>query len=110
MTNNKYAKVAMDESLPEGFIRSDGSKIPYSFLSIGTKDVLALSIRLAIAKYFLRESPGVLIMDDPLVDMDPKRQQTASKVLNEFAKEKQLILFTCHPSHAQLFGGNRIEL
>lgn len=110
MTNDKYAKVAMDESLPEGFIRSDGSKIPYSFLSIGTKDVLALSIRLAIAKYFLRGSPGVLIMDDPLVDMDPERQQTASKVLNEFAKEKQLILFTCHPSHAQLFGGNRIEL
>jgi len=42
-------------------------------------------------------------MDDPLVDLDPHRQELAAGVLSGFAEEKQLILFTCHPAHASLF-------
>jgi len=49
-------------------------------------------------------------MDDPLVDMDPERQQAAAGALRELAAEKQLILFTCHPATAQMLGGTLVEL
>jgi exonuclease SbcC len=58
---------------------------------------------LAMADYFLKEEDGFLVMDDPLVDLDPQRQKLAAGVLSRFAEEKQVVLFTCHPAHASLF-------
>jgi len=49
-------------------------------------------------------------MDDPLVDLDPDRQSKAAEAIKDFAEDKQLILLTCHPSHAKLLGGHQIEL
>lgn len=110
ITNNKYTKIKMEESLPQGFIRSDGKTIVYDLLSHGTKDALCLALRLSMASHFLKEAKGFLAMDDPLVNIDPSRQKKAAEVLREFAKEKQVIIFTCHPNHAQLLGGNQIML
>jgi exonuclease SbcC len=84
--------------------------MPYENLSTGTKDVLGIALRLAITKRFLKEKEGFVIMDDPLVDLDPDRQSKAADAIKDFAKDKQLILLTCHPSHAQLLGGHQIEL
>jgi DNA repair protein SbcC/Rad50 len=110
ITNKRYSKVDMDQSMPQGFIRNDGEVLPYHLLSAGTRDVLALSLRLSMAHYFLQESEGVLVLDDPFVDLDPKRQEMGAEVIKEFASDKQVILFTCHPSHADILGGNRIQL
>jgi exonuclease SbcC len=110
ITGNRYDKVALDGSLPEGFIRGDGKTIPYEFLSTGTKDALSLSLRLSMANYFLKEANGFIVMDDPLVDLDPERQKNASKLLQEFAGNKQVIVFTCHPANSKLLGGNQINL
>ena len=77
ITGSRYKELTIDESLPEGlptgFVRKDGKLIPYSLLSFGTKDALGLSLRLVIGRYFLQSSDGVYVMDDPLVDMDPRR-------------------------------------
>lgn len=79
-------------------------------LSIGTRDVLSLALRLSMANHFLKEANGFLIMDDPLVNLDPDRQKKAAEVLKEYAKHKQMVIFTCHPSHAELLGGHPIKL
>ncbi len=110
MTENRYAQIDMDESIPRGFVRQDGVTLPYDLLSAGTKDVLALSLRLAMANHFLRDANGMLMLDDPLVDLDPRRQEKAAEAFRDFAEQKQVIIFTCHPHHAELLGGNRIEL
>ncbi|MFT5365528.1 MAG: exonuclease SbcC, partial [Candidatus Latescibacterota bacterium] len=110
ITDKRYTKVDMDKSMPQGFIRNDGEILPYHLLSAGTRDILALSLRLSMARYFLQEAEGVLVLDDPFVDLDPKRQEMGAEVIKEFAADKQVILFTCHPSHADLLGGNRIGL
>jgi exonuclease SbcC len=82
-----------------------------SFLcSTGTKDVLGIALRLAITKRFLEEKEGFIIMDDPLIDLDPNRQSKAADVIKDFAENKQLILLTYHPAHAKMLGGNQIEL
>jgi len=51
-----------------------------------------------------------VIIDDPLVDLDPDRQSRAAEVIKEFAKHKQIILLTCHPSHAKMLGEHQIHL
>jgi len=103
LTADRYRSISLEGSLPRGVIRGDGKTLVYSLLSAGTKDVFGLALRLAMADYFLNEQDGFLVMDDPLVDLDPHRQELAAGVLSRFAEEKQLILFTCHPAHASLF-------
>ncbi|MBC8394351.1 MAG: AAA family ATPase [Deltaproteobacteria bacterium] len=110
MTDNRYEEIKIDESLPTGFIRKDGNVIETDLLSTGTLDVLGLALRLSMANYFLKDQEAFLVMDDPLVDMDSSRQSKAAELLKEYSKTKQLIIFTCHPTHADLLGGNRIAI
>ena len=77
---------------------------------MGTRDSLALALRLVMARHFLARADGFLVMDDPLVDMDPVRQQAAAARLREFAADRQLIFFTCHPATADMLGGTLVEL
>ncbi|MBT5269010.1 MAG: AAA family ATPase [Candidatus Marinimicrobia bacterium] len=110
MTDKRYSNIEMDESLPAGVNRSDGELITYENLSRGTQDVLSIALRLAMVDKYLKDKEGFLILDDPFVDLDPRRQELAVNVIKDFAKDKQVILFTCHPSHAELLGGNKIQL
>lgn len=87
-----------------------GVDIPYTVLSTGTRACLGLALRLSMARHFLEGREGFVILDDPMVDLDPERQQAASLVLREFAKDKQLMVLTCHPRHAEMMGGHAIEI
>lgn len=105
----KYGKAGMEAALPAHFLRKDGAEIPFEWLSAGTKDAFALALRLSMAKHFLKGNDGFVMMDDPMVAMDPERQKAAAGLLRSFADGVQMILFTCHPSHAELLGGSRIS-
>jgi len=110
MTRERYGAVAMEGSLPTGLVRRDGPELDWERLSAGTRDLLALGLRLVMASRFLGDARGFVMMDDPLVEMDPERQQAAAAALRAFAEERQLVVFTCHPSHADLLGGSRVAL
>lgn len=104
----QYDKVYTQADYPVGFFRSDGEVIPYQVLSTGTIHILSLAIRLIMAKYFLQEKQGFLILDDPLVELDPGRQAKAVQHIMHFAEQYQVIFFTCHPQHAKLFSNEAI--
>ena len=111
LTNNRYRNVPSGTSLPGAVVRRDGRSLPYDLLSAGTKDIFALAMRLAMAEFFLGGTEGFLVLDDPLVDLDPDRQRRAAALLTEFSKKQQLVIFTCHPAHAQLLAGaHRVEI
>ena len=110
MSLDRYRTVHMDGALPGALESQAGTLLGWDRLSAGTKDLLALALRLTMAQHFLGAAKGFAVMDDPLVDMDPVRQEAAARALKAFATEKQLLIFTCHPRHAELLGGNRIEL
>jgi len=63
-----------------------------------------------MASFFLQQSDGFLMLDDPLSEMDPERQEAAAAALRSFSQDKQLIVFTCHPATARMMGGNLICL
>ncbi len=110
MTGGRHLWVEMDGSLPRALADGKGARIGWELLSAGTKDTLALALRMAMAAYFLQGSDGFMMMDDPLVDMDPSRRRAAAQSLVSFGALRQLIIFTCHPSTAELLGGNLIRL
>jgi exonuclease SbcC len=110
MTSGRHSAVVMEGPIPVGLTDAPGRAVTWDFLSAGTRDTLALALRLAMASYFLGDADGFLLMDDPLVDMDPARQSAAAAALIDFARKRQLILFTCHPGAADLLGGHRVVL
>ena len=108
LTQERYRTI----DLADGALARDGDevKIPFAILSMGTRACLGLAVRLSMARWFLADRGGFLVLDDPFVDLDPERQQAAAAILQGFAKEKQVILFTCHPRHAEILGGETIAL
>jgi exonuclease SbcC len=110
LTAERYRAMPLADGLPAEMERQDGLRLPFDLLSGGTRALFALALRLAMADAFLEEAEGFLIMDDPLVDLDPERQERASAVLARFAGRpgRQLLLFTCHPAHAARFPQARL--
>lgn len=110
LSAGKYARARMEGALPTELFRDDGALVPFSWLSAGTRDGFALCLRLAMARRFLGDSRGFVLLDDPMVAMDPDRQRIVSELLAELAGEAQLVVFTCHPGHALLLGGHQISI
>lgn len=110
MTAGRHRDLVMDGPLPVALSEGDGASLSWEQLSAGTKDTLALALRLAMAGYFLGSEDGFMLLDDPLVDMDPDRQKAAAAALKAFAATRQLIVFTCHPTTAALLGARPIML
>jgi uncharacterized protein YhaN len=66
--------------------------------SAGLADQVYLAIRLGLAREFGRHSePLPVILDDVLVKFDPSRRANTARVILEFAREQQVLLFSCHP-------------
>jgi uncharacterized protein YhaN len=113
LTAGRYRAMPLEDGLPSEMERQDGLRLPFALLSGGTRGLFALALRLAMADAFLGGEEGFLVLDDPLVDLDPRRQELASAVLARFAGQpgRQLLLFTCHPAHAARFPrAHRLEL
>jgi exonuclease SbcC len=102
LSGGRYGKVEFSENLPAS-IGNDDINLETELLSKGMKGSLALAVRLAYAEVYLTDMNGFLMLDDPFTELDPDRRRHAAELLKEMAEEKQMILFTCHPEHAQLF-------
>ncbi|MFM7064698.1 MAG: hypothetical protein ACKO04_14585, partial [Actinomycetes bacterium] len=80
-----------------------GAWVPAEQLSTGARMALYLALRVAVADD--RTGDGValpLLCDDPLVHIDADRAPEVMKVLAEAARDRQVIITTCHRSTAEL--------
>jgi uncharacterized protein YhaN len=76
--------------------------------SAGLADQVYLAIRLGLAREFGRHSePLPVILDDVLVKFDPSRRVNTARVILEFAREQQVLLFTCHPEFMDIMAAIR---
>ncbi len=99
LTSNRYQDIRLDGTAPVEVIGQHSFET--DLLSQGTAGSLALATRLAMAELYLDEMDGFLILDDPFTDMDPVRRKAAHICLGKFSENHQVILFTCHPEHAE---------
>ena len=101
MTGGRYDRLTIgdDLSLRAGAQQEDILREAL-WRSDGTVDQLYLSLRLAVAEELL---PGVpLVLDDALVRFDDTRMGAAMDILKDEAKDRQVILFTCHQREGQM--------
>lgn len=115
----KYLEVLTRESIRMGDFRKGliprlsnrGAKsLNYFQLSQGSRDSVALALRLALIDELFPEGGGLLVLDDTLSDMDVLRKSGAIQLIRAFSNRHQVLFTTCDPQVAQQLGGHRIEM
>lgn len=104
-SGGKYQDLRLDKTFAAS-VRTEDDTISRQdlTLSAGTMDQLYLAVRLAICELVLgRQVP--LVLDDALVRFDDTRLQYTLDALREEAKERQILLFTCHNREAAYLKG-----
>lgn len=91
-------------------LASGNHAMTYDILSDGTKDTVSLAFRLAMLEHVFPKGNGFAVFDDPLTDMDPYRKAQSCKLIEEFAKNNQVIFVTCDDSYASMMNGNVLKL
>ncbi len=107
LTGNRYQHVDIDSGQAQ---RGEEFELPLALLSMGTKSCLGVALRLSMAAHFLHDLSGFVVLDDPMVDLDPERQALLASTLTQFADRQQTLVFTCHPAHAALLTDSPIQL
>lgn len=98
LTRGRYAQVSVSrETLePIAFSPEKGAPADQQHdLSLATREQLYLASRLALTKLLWPDEGPPLLLDDPLVNFDEDRGQEACRLLAEFARQRQVLLFTC---------------
>jgi DNA repair exonuclease SbcCD ATPase subunit len=88
-------RVTLDpETLVPSVDLPEAREVPEAGLSRGVRSALYLALRLAMAKLVSggRELP--LVLDDPLVDLDPARRAAGMELLRELGEAGQVLLLS----------------
>ncbi len=101
ITNGKYSDIDFETKTISG--KEIGEK-DWDNLSRGTKEQLYLALRLGYANNYSKDIQGnpngkpnlPIIIDDAFVNFDPTRTTAIISCLSEFAKNNQILYFTCH--------------
>jgi uncharacterized protein YhaN len=97
MTVGRYTDVLIEDN-DQIFIKSKHGELISADeeLSAGTKNQLYLSLRLAFISYLDRDREKLPIMlDEVFSNWDSERLEPTLGLINQIAKERQVILFTC---------------
>ncbi|MCU0677735.1 MAG: hypothetical protein MUE69_33770, partial [Myxococcota bacterium] len=89
----RYAGVRLDAHLRTEGVLAQGQTRDPKLLSVGTREQLALLLRLAVAE--ILKLP--LVLDDHLTHTDPARASWFRQTLRAAAHDTQIVVLTCHP-------------
>ncbi len=90
-------------------IYSNGARVNYDALSEGTKEAVFLAFRLAVLDHLFPEG-GVLVLDDPLTNMDDERRLRSCEMIREYGSRHQIIFLTCSNIYEKLLNGSRVQI
>lgn len=90
-------------------ISNQTGDLSYIHLSKGSKDSLALALRLALIENLFK-GPSFLALDDILNDMDQERRTQAIGLLKDFAKTNQIIFTSFNKDLAEELDARVIEV
>jgi len=103
MTGGRYRLVAPPGQSAVQLEDTTGARKEEACWSSGLADQTYLAVRLSLAYEFgERMEPLPMILDDVLVRFDETRQAAAARVLLEFARTRQALVFSCHQATAKL--------
>ncbi len=99
LTGGRWSALTLSRDLSALVSAGEGTQ-PRSalYLSAGTADQLYLAVRLALCRLTLPDAP--ILLDDALCAFDDERMALAMEALHDLAKDRQILLFTCHSREA----------
>jgi DNA repair exonuclease SbcCD ATPase subunit len=105
------ANPVVNENMVLVGIERAGTHEPFEELSMGTREQLAVLIRLAYADLLSEaDQPVTVILDDALVNSDDERREQMKAILYQASKRYQIIILTCHGREYRDAGGQFIRL
>lgn len=112
LTGGKYTAAALTRQFQALAEEGEGSAPRRDLvLSGGTAQQLYLAIRLAMCDLVLsKEDPCPILLDDVLDPFDDGRASLALQCLLDLAKERQILLFSCHSREGKLLQGTEAAL
>lgn len=99
-----------DSGKPDFTLTGGDNLIDFRKLSDGSKDAVYLAFRLAALDYLFPEGGGVIVLDDPMSDMDDDRVKRSCKLINACGERHQVIVLTCREEYSSMLGGNVITV
>ncbi len=104
LTLGRYGQISVNRETLEPLVFSPakGARADQQTdLSLATREQVYLASRLALVKLLWPKEGPPLLLDDPLVNFDEARHEQACRLLAEFARERQVLLFTCSEPWAE---------
>jgi uncharacterized protein YhaN len=99
-----------DDVLPKSLIRN-GEAEDFSVLSGGTKEQVALLVRLAFARMLARAgTQAPVILDDAIVYTDDDRIERMFDALTRQAQDLQILVFSCRQKAFRDLGGRSLAI
>ena len=87
-------RVRLDDAFAASVVEASGDVALPVQLSQGTRDQLALALRLAVLDAVAADVPLPLVLDDPFAHWDAARLQQARAMLQTLARRRQVLLLT----------------
>jgi uncharacterized protein YhaN len=105
------AEPSISEDMVLTGIRRENATESFADLSIGTREQLAVLVRLAYADLLSEQGmPVTVILDDALVNSDDERRDRMKAILYQAAQRYQVLVLTCHEREYRDAGGSFIRL
>jgi DNA repair exonuclease SbcCD ATPase subunit len=99
-----------EEVLPTSLVRN-GEAEDFSVLSGGTKEQIALLVRLAFARMLAKAgTPAPVILDDAIVYTDDDRIERMFDALTRQAQDIQILVFSCRQKAFRDLGGRSLTI
>lgn len=109
LTGGKYDKATLSRQF-QALAQESGEATPRQDLSLsgGAAQQLYLAARLAMCDMALPQTdPCPILLDDALDAFDDARAKLALHCLEELAKTRQVLLFTCHSREKEMLAGKQ---
>jgi uncharacterized protein YhaN len=105
ITGGSYPRIIKTIDQDEVLIENEWHQRKGVFeMSRGTREQLYLAMRFGlIDEYEARSEPLPAVMDDVFVNFDDERDDNIIEILNQFGKQRQVIVLTCHQRSLQAY-------
>lgn len=99
LTDEMNENILMDAQLDVKLERH-GETLPIDYFSAGQLDIIMLCMRIALVEALFKDVKPFIILDDPFVNLDDEHTAAALALLQDLAKDYQIIYLVCNSSRA----------
>ncbi len=110
ISGNRITAEFTEPGKPDFKVTGGNCDLDFIKLSDGTKETVYLAFRLAVLDHLFPDGGGIIVLDDPLNNMDIDRVKQSCELIKESAKRHQVVFLTCREEYAALLGGNEIRI